>query len=184
MAVRSTPRGIKVSPELDELSRQVGAFMQYWGFKAIHGRIWVHLFLSPTPLDAGELIQRLKVSKALMSMSITDLLEHDVIMESGKGTRGKQLFVANPQVTEVIFEVLRKRERQLLAKVASAFQLLDGDHKAASSAMDGVQPERLRELGNMIQSAQEALEAFIAIGEIGMDPDICKQMNKLRPRDA
>lgn len=182
MAVRSTPRGIKVSPEMEELSRQVGAFMQYWGFKAIHGRIWVHLFLSPQALDAGELIQRLKVSKALMSMSITDLLEYDVILEAGKGNRGKQLYVANPKVTTVIFDVLRKRERQLLAKVASSFQLLEGDHKAGSS-MAGVQPERLKELGIMIHSAQEALEAFIAIGEIGMDADLCEQLSKICPGD-
>ncbi len=182
MVVRATPRGIKVVPEMEELSRQVGAFIQYWGFKAIHGRIWVHLFLSPQALDAGQLISRLRVSKALISMSLTDLLEHDVILEAGKGPRGKQLFVANPRVTAVIFEVLRKRERQMLDKVASAFKLLEGDHRSGS-VVAGVDGGRLKELGIMIHAARDALEAFIALGEIGIDADLCKQLAKICPRE-
>ena len=117
-----------------------------------------------------------------MSMSITDLLEHDVILNAGKGPRGKVLFAANPKVTSVIFDVLRKRERQLLAKVAASFKLLEGDHRAGSVVV-GVDPSRLKELGTMIQSAQEALEAFIAIGEIGMDADLCQQLSKICPKD-
>jgi DNA-binding transcriptional regulator GbsR (MarR family) len=181
MVVRSTSRGIKVSPEMEELSRQVGAFMEYWGFKAIHGRIWTHLYLSPVPLDAGELIARLKISKALMSMSLTDLLEHDVILEAGKGQRGKQLYAANPDVTSVIYEVLRKRERQMLAKVQSAFKLLEADHKVGG--VQSIHSQRLKQLGTMIQAAQEALEAFIAIGELGANADLCKQLEKIRPSD-
>jgi DNA-binding transcriptional regulator GbsR (MarR family) len=156
--------------------------MEYWGFKAIHGRIWTHLFLSPAPLDAGDLISRLKVSKALISMSITDLLEHDVILEAGKGQRGKQLYVANPDVTSVIFDVLRKRERQMLAKVSSAYKLLEADFRAGG-VQSGVQAQRLKQLGTMIQSAQEALEAFIAIGEIGAGSDLCEQLERICPGD-
>ena len=46
-------------PELDELAEFVGEFIQYWGFKRIHGKIWAHLFLSEVPLDATTLVSSL-----------------------------------------------------------------------------------------------------------------------------
>lgn len=55
-------------PELEDLANEVGDFICYWGFKKIHGRLWTHIYLARVPLDAGQLMQRLKVSKALISL--------------------------------------------------------------------------------------------------------------------
>jgi DNA-binding transcriptional regulator GbsR (MarR family) len=60
----------KPPPELKQLELSVAQFMQYWGFKKIHGRIWTHLFTSQKPLDSITLMSRLKVSKGLMSLAI------------------------------------------------------------------------------------------------------------------
>ncbi len=165
---------------MEALAQQVGSFMEYWGFKAIHGRIWLYLFLSPQPLDAAALICRVKVSKALISMSISDLLEYDVILEKGKSPKGTLLYAANPDVTSVVFGVLRKRERQMLANAASAFQLVQQDFRSGD-IQDGIDGARLQTLGEMVQAAQGALEAFIFLGDgaSDADADITVQMTKL-----
>ena len=165
--------------ELEALADQVGEFIQYWGFKKVHGRIWTHLFVSNHPLDAGDLCKRLNISKALVSMSIADLLEYEVILEVGKGEQGTTLYSANPDVTHVIFNVLRKRERKMLAAVEAAHALLvkSGNPGSGSSSLDR---ERVAYLGEMVGTAQAALEMLISMGpgEVGQITDRFKTMSE------
>lgn len=151
-----------VTPEMEQLSLQIGNFIQYWGFKKIHGQIWSHLYLSAEPLDAGELIRRLNVSKALISMSISELLEYDVILERGKGPRNTLVYVANPDVTSVILNVLRRREKQILAQVESAHRLVEflSDQEKKDS---GMSKERISRLGELIHQAQGGLAALLSL---------------------
>lgn len=111
-------------PELEELASEVGEFICYWGFKKIHGRIWTHIYLAEQALDAGQLMQRLKVSKALISLSLNDLLKYDVILEAGKSSRGTQTYLPNPDVLDVILNVLRRRERKMLTKAETSHKML------------------------------------------------------------
>lgn len=154
----------EVPHELEDLAEQVGDFIQYWGFKKVHGRIWTHLFLSNHPLDAGDLCKRLNISKALVSMSIADLLEYEVIQEVGKGEQGTLLYRANPDVTRVIFNVLRKRERKMLASVESSHALLVKTAGVDPKASGNLDPERIQYMGEMIRTAQGALETLISFG--------------------
>lgn len=108
---------LRVPPEMEDVASQIGEFIEYWGFKNVHGRIWTHLFLAETPLDASDIVERLCISKALVSMSISDLLEYEVIQFAGKSERSTVLYKANPNVTSVIVNVLRKRERRMLSRI-------------------------------------------------------------------
>jgi DNA-binding transcriptional regulator GbsR (MarR family) len=150
--------------ELDDLAEQVGNFIQYWGFKKVHGRIWTHLFVTDHPLDAGDLCKRLKISKALVSMSIADLLEYEVIQEVGKGDQGTIQYAANPDVTRVIFNVLRRRERKMMANIESAHQLLEKSADIDHASAQGLDSARIRYMGEMIGTAKAALEMLIAMG--------------------
>src|SRR6185312_12078365 len=136
-------------PELEELANEVGDFICYWGFKRIHGRLWTHIYLAKTPLDAGRLMQRLKVSKALISLSLNDLLKYEVIHEAEKSPRGTQTYVANPDVLDVILNVLRRRERKMLAKAETSHRMLSSltgeTHSRANCHKD-----RIDALGRMI----------------------------------
>ena len=150
---------LRVPPELTDVAEQVGAFMEYWGFKTIHGRIWTHIFLSAEPLDAGALIQRLDVSKALMSMSLAELLDHDVVEVAGKSDNGTTTYRANPDITHTILNVLRKRERRMLSRVSSAAKILpiEGAGEVKLSA------ERVNSLQQMIQTAEYTLEGLLTL---------------------
>ncbi len=151
--------------ELEELANEVGEFICYWGFKKVHGRLWTHVYLAKEPLDAGQLMQRLRVSKALVSLSINDLLRFEVIVEAGKSVRGTQTYVANPNLIDVIFNVLRRRERKMLARTESAFNLLAGISEDTLNQTK-ICSTRLRDLGNVIQEAQGVFNAFLNLGAV------------------
>lgn len=152
--------GQTVPPELRELADEIGNFIQFWGFKRIHGRIWTHLCVAKEPLDASDLIDRLAVSKALISMTLTDLLEYQVIEEAGRSDRGTILYRINPDVLGVIRDVLRTRERQLLGRIAQAHRKASAANRSGKKSMN-LDTDRLRGLGKLIRGACRALDGYL-----------------------
>ena len=150
----------KLAPEVLQLAHAVGQFVEYWGFKAIHGKVWTLLYLSKDPLSAVELSRKLQVSKALMSFSIAELLEYEVIKPVGKGIKRTLFFRANPQITSVILNVLRRRERPMMSEIESAFFRLQS-HQSASLSSIQVDPEQLKSLGEWIQAGKSALDHLV-----------------------
>jgi len=152
-------------PELKDLADHIGDFIQYWGFKRVHGRIWIHLFLSKVPLDAFDLRQRLGISKALVSLSVRDLIHYSVIRECGKSDRGTILYEANPVMKEAISNVLRSREKKMLASIQSTHQQIASLSEDQIAGLN-ISRERLDSLGEVIQGAHHALECLLACQEL------------------
>lgn len=154
-------------PELEELANEVGEFICYWGFKKIHGRIWTHIYLAEHALDAGQLMQRLKVSKALISLSLNDLLKYDVILEAGKSSRGTQTYLPNPDVLDVILNVLRRRERKMLTKAETSHKMLCSLSEE-SQRRARLHKDRVVALGKMIHQAQNALSSLLELATVDL----------------
>jgi DNA-binding transcriptional regulator GbsR (MarR family) len=160
--------------QVNRLAEKVGTFIEYWGFKRIHGMIWTHLYLSPRPVSAQELIARLKVSKALISLSLKDLQHYGLILQTEDSlNRKNKFYVANPDVFSAIRQVLVTREQELLKKTHEEFHLLN------TLAESGVDPkmiatDRLASLGLMIGGAENTLQAILALTEI--QPEQLKNM--------
>jgi DNA-binding transcriptional regulator GbsR (MarR family) len=150
----------QLTPELKRLSDSIGEFIQYFGFKAIHGRIWALLFLSERPMAAVELCKLLKVSKTLLSFSIAELLKFYVIQKAGKGTGRTTFYEANPQVAEVILGVLRQREQVMMETIQQNHQDLERAQRS-QHGFPGLKKERINEMGQLIAAARIALEAFV-----------------------
>jgi DNA-binding transcriptional regulator GbsR (MarR family) len=150
-----------VDTELNTLAELVGEFMEYWGFKRIHGRMWTHLFVAEKPMDAGELIHRLGISKALASMTLKDLLAYEVILPAGRSTRGTDLYRANTDTIGVILNVLRQREQVLLSKITDAFDELENSRKSHPPL--GISPEKLQQLGSLIANARSVFDGVLAL---------------------
>lgn len=162
----SSKKNLSLPPELEELVSQVGNFIQYWGFKNVQGRIWAHLYISKNPLDAADLMARLKVSKALVSISIKEMLEYEVIEEVGKSDRGTILYQAATNQEKVILNVLRKRERMMLSHISSAHSLCSALAEKEKKHF-GISAKGLSSMGEMIHSAEAALDLILR----GDDPD-------------
>ncbi len=148
--------------ELCSLAQEIGNFIQYWGFKKIHGQIWTLVFLSDKPLNSTYITKKLSVSKALVSLAIKDLLKYEVIEVVER--KSKEIyFSSNPDILKVVTNVLKNRETVMLEKIKKHHEDLKafkGTHRLNFAS----HPDRLEELGVMIESAQITLREMIKNG--------------------
>jgi DNA-binding transcriptional regulator GbsR (MarR family) len=149
-------------PELEYLADLVGEFIQYWGFKKIHGKIWLNLYLSDTPLDAAALMKKLKVSKALISISLKDLLDYDVIKEHGLSAEGTRIYIANQDLQSVINQVLRQREKVMMGKIQAAFSQFKNVSQSEINE-NNIEIHRIKDLDRFIKKGQKGLSTLMAI---------------------
>ncbi len=158
------------SPALNRLADQIGLFIEYWGFKKIHGMIWTHLYLSDDPLTAKDLIRRLKVSKALVSLSIKDLLDYELVLISQTpGNKKNKYYSANPDVFRVIHRVLQTREMNMLNRIQSELQAVQSAQSTLTSADDGVSADRLVILSEMVGGAKSMLSNLLELSSVNPD---------------
>jgi DNA-binding transcriptional regulator GbsR (MarR family) len=139
------------------LASSIGDFIRYWGFRRIHGQIWTEVYLSKSGLSGADLTRILCVSKALVSPALKELLKYDLIRHSGGDAKTRR-YTANPDVFSVIRKILLEREQKILLKAQAEFEKLPPEIASGESDLD---PERLKKLGTMIQSANAALAVAI-----------------------
>lgn len=153
------------TPELDlhviKLADLVGQFIQYWGFKKIHGEIWTLIWLSPEPIDATQLVKRLNVSKALVSLALKDLVEYDVVRVVGTGDRRKILLEANRDVQSVITSVLKNREAQLVRSVLETQTELENVIEKNPSLSATIDKNHLESMKMMTAMAEAMLSTLV-----------------------
>ncbi len=140
----------------------IGDFIEYWGFKKVHGRIWALTYLNDSPIDANYLMENLKISKALTSMSIKELLQYNVLLEVKKSRPETQKYKANPDITSVIMKVLKDREMKLLKQIHQNFNKV----KKNSHNIENLNPLKLDEVGTMISTAQSVLSTITQLGQV------------------
>ncbi len=150
---------MKPQDEIASLAERIGGFIEHWGFKRIHGKIWCHVFLSSSGLTTAQLLERTGVSKGLLSIAINELLQFKVLYADHKIKNGAVVYKSNPKITEAIVEVLRGRERTMLADIWASFELLKQSRKAG--AHPELDQKNFRDLETMITSARNALDFLI-----------------------
>ncbi len=153
----------KISPELKRLAEGVGKFIEYWGFKSIHGKIWTLLFLSSDPMSAVQLARVLRVSKTLLSFSVSELLAYDVIQEAGRGPKRTIYFRANPDISTVIFNVIQVRERPMMSEIHKAVEGLRAKQVKRFETVSQdlqVSQAQLESLGALVDGAQGILDSI------------------------
>jgi DNA-binding transcriptional regulator GbsR (MarR family) len=147
-------------PELRALADGVGQFIEYWGFKAVQGRLWCYLYLSKEPLSSIQLSQLLKVSPALITQSVQILLKYRVILEAEKGVNGVLRFRANPNVSEAIGGVLAGREALLMEEIqGSVVKLRQRGVQVSATPATGIEldPSRVEQVTEWVKLASQLL---------------------------
>ena len=147
-------------PEIDHLAEEVGAFIEHWGFKSIHGRIWTHIFLADGPVDAGTLQERTSSSKSLVSMSLHELMRYDVVVKAGKSDRGTTTYRPNLNLPGVIGSILRSREKRMLGRIFAAWKSLS-ELPAEELEVARINSKSLKEMGRIIRAGKAVLDGLI-----------------------
>jgi len=152
----------KFHPTVIELAKSVGEFMQYWGFSKIDGQIWCLIFLTQTPLSGQELAKALGLSKASVSLAIQELLFYEVIEATSRGNRNTIYYRSNPDIEQVIVNVLKNRELKLIEKAAEALQNVQQNERVNPQIAPILNHEKLEELESMIHQGLAFLNILIS----------------------
>ncbi len=146
-----------IEKKKQQLAESVGEFIKLWGFKEIHGRVWVHIYLSKIPITAKELTEKLGVTKGLISITLSELVEYQVIEKVNTGNAKSPGYQSNTDLVRVIYNVLRNRELKMTTKIHDNILSL-------SNELDGVDPpmkEKLNKLSDMTNFAIESINQLL-----------------------
>jgi DNA-binding transcriptional regulator GbsR (MarR family) len=166
-------------PQILEVAESIGEFIEYWGFKKIHGRIWAMIFLAEDPVDASYLTKELQVSKALVSMSLKDLLHYKVILTTAD-KKSTTRYISNPNLTEVILDVLMNREAKLLLSIKASCEILN--RIESEKLTPHASPQKARKLKKMVTSADRVLKACLTLKQINFK-DMLQPLNSALKQD-
>lgn len=147
----------RVDIKKQRLADSVGEFIKYWGFKEIHGRVWVHIYLSEKPITAKELTDKLGVTKGLISMTLSELIAYQVVEKVNTGNAKSPGYQSNTDLVEVICNVLRNRELKLTNKIQKNIQELSHELDGSDLEMQ----EKLNKLYDMTHFAVESLKKLL-----------------------
>ena len=153
---------LQFNPALIQLAQQVGEFMQYWGFSKWDGQIWCLIFLSQQPLSGQDLAKALGLSKASVSLAIQELTFYEVIEPIARGERRTLYYRSNPDLEQVIVNILKNRELKLIEKSAQALEHLRQSESENPQCYPIIQQERVQELENMVHQALAFLNILIS----------------------
>jgi HTH-type transcriptional regulator, glycine betaine synthesis regulator len=101
-----------------EVVETVGRLIEFWGFKRALGRVWALLYLSPAPMSAAEISERLCMSSGAVSMALNELQLWGVVARAHKPGDRKEYFEAEEDIWKMVTRVLSDRE---LREIESAY---------------------------------------------------------------
>jgi DNA-binding transcriptional regulator GbsR (MarR family) len=141
----------------------IGAFIEYWGFKAVHGRVWTLLALHDGPMAQTEIASTLGVSKSLVSGAVSELTEHGLVRQTHDHRNAP--YEAVVDVWPVISEVLRSREWMLVEAARVALEAAIEEAELAQELSHNVRwnAERLQTLMAMTELAQALLRILMGL---------------------
>jgi DNA-binding transcriptional regulator GbsR (MarR family) len=102
----------------------IGGLIEFWGFKAIQGRIWAILYLSPDPLPAAEICDRLQISTGAASMALNDLQKWGVVKKAWRPGERKDYYEPETSIWKMVTRVYRERELGYVRAVIESFEEL------------------------------------------------------------
>lgn len=164
---RSEPLSAKVrdpqTQRVIDACDAVGAFIEGWGFRSIHGRVWTLLALHRDPMAQTDIADALGVSRSLISLAIAELMEYGLVEPTGDHRNAP--YAVRMDVWPVISGVLRKREWMLVERARITLEAAvtlteDAERRGERTPWD---LGRMRVLLGMTELAQGVLRAIIAI---------------------
>lgn len=159
---KSTPTGVS-QVELDAAD-SIGRLMEFWGFKRPMGRMWTLLFLSPQPLGAAELGERLCMSAGAVSMTLGELVKWGAVKKTWRPGERRDFYEAETEIWKLVRRVLRERELTLVHEAGETLQnALSGLPASGGSAEDqAFKSDRLQQLLKLSLLGEQLLSALVA----------------------
>jgi DNA-binding transcriptional regulator GbsR (MarR family) len=139
----------------------IGQLMEFWGFKAVMGRIWGVLYLAPDPLSAAELGERLALSSGAVSMALGDLQKWGVVKKTWRPGERRDYYEPETSIWKMVSRVFRERELGYVREAIAAFEAALKQIASARSRASVDQRKRLK----FIEGRLDSLLTVARVGE-------------------
>ncbi|MCO5186876.1 MAG: hypothetical protein M9928_01525 [Anaerolineae bacterium] len=143
----------------------LGRLARFFGFNDVMGRLYGTLLMSPEPLSLDELASQLKISKGSVSMNMRALERWGMAKEYWMRGERKKYYEAEPDIWQVIRNVLGGRERR---EVQIALSVLGESVEQLQSAETTLSAEE-RELAQFYLQRIDDLQAFFNVAQIALE---------------
>jgi HTH-type transcriptional regulator, glycine betaine synthesis regulator len=153
----------------------IGGLMEFWGFKAVMGRMWTILYLSPEPLPAAELGERLQASAGAVSMALNDLQKWGVVKKAWRPGERRDFYEPETSIWKMVTRVFRERELAYVRAAIEAFESARKQLAKLRGAADAETRKRLKfmdgRLGSLLTLSRigEGLLIMLSTGQ-SVDP--------------
>lgn len=157
---KGRPEGDRLTQRVLSVADAVGDYIEAWGFRSIHGRVWTLLALSKGPVAQADIAERLGVSRSLVHLAVTELAQYGLVRATSPARNAP--IEANLDVWPTITDVIRGREWMLIerARVALEAALAEAEFIGPDAPYD---PERIKLLLAMTGLAQAVLRTVLAV---------------------
>ncbi len=160
----------------DQSIETMGRLAEFWGFTRTMGRVYGALFLSKVPLTQQDLVERLGVSAANVSMSVNGLMRWGAVHKiHEKGSR-KLHYTAEGEIRKIIRNVLGGREQLELREATDTF-----NDAAALLRETQIQSEeehfarqRIEHLENVVRISNKLLELLLGDGRVDVQAELAE----------
>jgi DNA-binding transcriptional regulator GbsR (MarR family) len=142
------------------VAEMIGGLMEFWGFKAVHGRMWTVLYLSPEPLSAAELGERLALSTGAVSMALADLQKWGVVKKAWRPGERRDYYEPETSIWKMVSRVFRERELTTVREAISAFE-------AALKTIAQLRPKATAEEKRLLKFIEGRIQSLLSLSRIG-----------------
>ncbi len=141
-----------------------GSLIEYWGFKAVHGRTWALLALHREPMSQTEIADLLGISRSLVSGVISELTEYGLVEQTSDHRTAPYRAVMD--IWPTIKDVLRSREWMLLeqSRLALETAIEEAEMAVADHQEIAFDMGRMKMLLAMTELTQALLKILFALG--------------------
>jgi len=142
------------------VAEMIGSLMEFWGFKAVHGRMWTVLYLSPEPLSAAELGERLALSTGAVSMALADLQKWGVVKKAWRPGERRDYYEPETSIWKMVSRVFRERELTTVREAIGAFE-------AALRTIAQARPKASTEDKRLLKFIEGRIQSLLTLSRIG-----------------
>ena len=150
-----------VALRLIDACDSIGDLIDYWGFKRVQGRVWAVIALSKHPRPQIEIAETLQISKSLVSLTISELMEYNLVRPIDE-RRGAP-YEATLDIWPVVSDVLRSREWMLLESARLSLTGLKEEIELSGEAHTAFNLNHAQILLNITELAQAMLKTVMSI---------------------
>lgn len=142
----------------------VGTVIEFWGFKANHGRVWAVLYLRDKALSAAELQAALGLSKGAVSMVTRELEQWGVVRRVRPANSDAWHFEAETDLLKMVGRVVSEREARFIERIEE--DLARAEELATRMGADRQVLLRLGRMRSLAHRAHQAVSAFLTTARL------------------